>query len=377
MYLESLILASFRNYTHQELLFNPGINVFFGMNAQGKTNLLEAIYFLSVSRSFRTSQESEIIQLGSDHFYLKGTYLTKSGTFRVETGWRKPRQLQIKINGKIVRRNDYIYRHPVVIFAPDDLFLIKGGPSVRRRFLDMECSRIKPLYYGKLRDYYRALRQRNMLLKEKRASGSFNFSTMKPWDELLVEKGSWIINERIKFLKELELLAQAHFVSLTAGKEKFSLHYRSTVDFEENPALIESSFREQLAGSRTAELSKGSTMVGPHLDDFSVFINGIDTRKFGSQGQQRSTVLALKMGEVDLFNSIGDERSILLLDDVFSELDEERCRRLLQFIINRGDQSFITTAMPLPFFKKDYGEDLYYFTLSGGEVKIDRAGADH
>lgn len=377
MYLASLILANFRNYTHQELLFHPGINVFFGMNGRGKTNLLEAIYYLSVSRSFRTNQDSEIIHFGSDYFYLKGHFITKKGEYQVETGYRGPRQFQIKINGKGSKRNEYIHRHPVVIFTPDDLFLIKGAPSVRRRFLDMECSRLKPLYYSRLRDYYRALRQRNKILKERRGSGNFNPSIAKPWEQMLVEKGGWIVRERIQFLKELESLAQAHYLSLTAGKENLSILYRSTICFDDNPEQIESSFEEQLAGARSAELRKGSTLIGPHLDDFALSINGLDTRKYGSQGQQRSTVLALKMGEVDLFNRSGSERSILLLDDVFSELDEERCSRLLEFINSRGDQSFITTAIPLSAFERDYSKDLYYFTLSRGEVKIDGAGADH
>ncbi len=369
MNLASLLLINFRNYGHQELVFHPGINIFCGRNAQGKTNLLEAVYYLSVSRSFRTSRESDLIRFGSEYFYLKGTFLIREGSCLTEIGYRQPHHLQIKINGKMFRRRDYIYRHPVVIFAPDDLFLVKEGPSVRRRFLDMEGSRLKPLYYSMLRDYHRVLRQRNRILKEKRGSRFFDFSIMKPWEQALVEKGSWIVKVRIQLLESLEALAQSHLTSLTADIEKLSLRYISTINFGGDAGLVESSFKKQLEGARSAELRKGSTLVGPHLDDFAVLIDGLDVRKFGSQGQQRSAVLALKMGEVDLFNSTGDERAILLLDDVFSEFDEERRRQLFQFLSNREDQSFITTAVPLPDFERYRTRKSYFFTVRGGKIK--------
>lgn len=377
MYLASINLVNFRNYRRQELQFYPGVNVFFGKNGQGKTNLLEALYYLSVSRSFRTSLDPEIIRFGSDYFYLKGIFVTGKGCRTAETGYRQPHRLQIKIDGKSLTRSEYIYRHPVVIFAPDDLSLVKEGPSVRRRFLDLECSRLKPLYYSRLRHYYRALRQRNRILKERRGSRFADFSVMEPWEKALAETGAWIIRERIKFMEELELAAHPHFASLTSEGEILSLLYRSTVALAEDAALMDSSYREQLQEARLAELRKGSTALGPHLDDFTVMINGLDIRKYGSQGQQRTAVLALKMGEVDLFNSSGDEKSILLLDDVFSELDEERRSRLFLFLKTRKDQSFITTAVPLSDFKRNYPEESCFFSVSGGEVKIERAWADY
>ncbi len=377
MYLESLNLINFRNYRRQDLLFHPGVNIFFGNNGQGKTNLLEALYYISVSRSFRTSQDMEISRFGSDYFYLKGAFVTGEGRCTAETAYQQPHRLQIKINGKPFTRSDYIYRHPMVIFAPDDLFLVKEGPSVRRRFLDMECSRLKPLYYSKLRHYYRALRQRNRILKEKRGSRLIDYAIMKPWEQALAETGAWIIRERMKFVEELESASRVHFTSLTSEGENISLLYRSTVNLVEDPVLMVSLYREQLQSARFSELRRGSTAIGPHIDDFTVMINGSDIRKFGSQGQQRTAVLALKMGEVDLFNSTCDEKSILLLDDVFSELDEERRSRLLTFIKAREDQSFITTAVPLPDLEKEYKSGSHFFTLSGGEVRIERAGTDY
>lgn len=371
MYLSSLLLINFRNYCRQEISFHPGINVLSGGNAQGKTSFLEAIYYLSASRSFRAARESEMVRLGSDFFYLQGNFLIREGRCLAEIGYRRPHHLQIKLNGKLFKRSDYIHKHPVVVFSPDDLFLIKEGPSVRRRFLDMESSRLKPLYYSRLRDYYRALRQRNQLLKEHRGGPFSDFSILDPWEQTLVKVGSWIVKERIQLLEDLENLAKNHFSRLTGGLERLSLGYISTINFGGEREQIERSFKEQLLKARSAEFRKGSTLVGPHLDDFAFLINGLDARKFASQGQQRSAVLALKMGEADLFNSSGDERAILLLDDVFSEFDESRRRHILQFISERDDQSFITTAVPLPDFKRYQAKKTYFFTVSGGKIKID------
>ena len=245
---------------------------------------------------------------------------------------------------------------------------------MRRRFLDMESSRLKPLYYSRLRDYYRALRQRNQLLKEHRGGPFSDFSILDPWEQTLVKVGSWIVKERIQLLEDLENLAKNHFSRLTGGLERLSLGYISTINFGGEREQIERSFKEQLSKARSAEFRKGSTLVGPHLDDFAFLINGLDARKFASQGQQRSAVLALKMGEADLFNSSGDERAILLLDDVFSEFDESRRRHILQFISERDDQSFITTAVPLPDFKRYQAKKTYFFTVSGGRLRLIELG---
>lgn len=371
MYLAALKLINFRNYSRQELSLHPKINIFTGLNAQGKTNLLEAVYYLAVSRSFRTNQESELVRFGSDFFYVKGDFQNNKERYQVEIGYRQPRRLQIKLNNKVLKRAEYIYRHPVVIFSPDDLLLVKEGPSIRRRFLDMEGSRLKPLYYRRLRDYYRALQQRNRILKEKRGSRSFDYSLLEPWDQALVKMGSKIVEERIKLLKALESRARSHFATLTAESESLSLRYLATINFHGNYELLESAFQEQLTAGHAAEVRKGSTLVGPHLDDFAVMINGCDARKYGSQGQQRSVVLALKMGEVDLFNSAGGEQTILLLDDVFSEFDEERCNHLLQFLSRREGQSIITTAVPSWEPGRNCPGQSKIYSVCRGKIRID------
>ena len=371
MFLAALKLINFRNYDRQELTFHPRLNIFTGLNAQGKTNLLEAVYCLAVSRSFRTNQESELLRFGSDFFYLEGNFQKKKECYQVGIGYRPPRRLQIKLNGKTLKRAEYLHRHPVVVFSPDDLLLVKEGPSIRRRFLDTEGSRLKPLYYRRLRDYYRALQQRNRILKEYRGSRSFDYSLLEPWDQALVKFGSTVMKERIKFLGALEGRARSHFATLTAESESLSLRYLPTIKFNGDFELLESAFREQLTAGHSAELRRGTTLVGPHLDDFAVMINGCDVRKYGSQGQQRTVVLALKMGEVDLFNSAGDEQAILLLDDIFSEFDEERSNHLLQFLSCREGQSFLTTASPSWKHSQNCSGQSKIYTVYRGKIKID------
>lgn len=371
MYLAALKIINFRNYIRQELSFHPRINIFTGLNAHGKTNLLEAVYYLAVSRSFRTNQESDILRFGSDFFYIEGSFQNKEERYQVDIGYRPSRRLQIKLNNKALKRTEYIYRHPVVIFSPDDLLLVKEGPSIRRRFLDTEGSRLKPLYYRRLRDYYRALQQRNRVLKEKRGSRYFDYSLLEPWDQALVKLGSTVVKERIKLLGALESRARSHFAALTAETESLSLRYLSTINFNDDFDNLESAFREQLTAGYAAELRKGSTMVGPHLDDFAVMINGHDARKYGSQGQQRSVVLALKIGEVDLFKRAGGEETILLLDDVLSEFDEKRSNHLLQFLSKREGQSFITTASPLWATGRNWPDQSKTYSVYRGKVRID------
>lgn len=370
MYLSDLKLINFRNYARQKLSFHPRTNIFTGLNAQGKTNLLEAIYYLTVSRSFRTGQEADLLRIGSSYFCLEGTFRNDEERSHVDLRYRLSHRLGITVNGKALKRTDYIYRHPIVVFSPDDLLLVKEGPSKRRRFLDMEGSRLKPLYYRRLRDYHRVLQQRNRVLKEKRGSRSINHSLLEPWDQALVNIGSAIMKERINLLKALENRAQSHFAALTGEKESLSLHYRSTVGFDGDFTSIEGAFRKQLKDVYGSELRRGATLIGPHLDDFAVMINDRDARRYGSQGQQRSVVLALKIGEVDLFKRIDGGDTILLLDDILSEFDEKRSNHLLQFLSNREGQSFITTASPLWANEKRWPGQVKIYSISRGEVKI-------
>lgn len=370
MYLNQLELFNFRNYSKQGLSFDARINIFEGANGQGKTNLLEAIYYLSTSRSFKTNYDQELARWESGGFFLKGLVHKGDNRYLVEMGYQDLNRIfQIKVNGSPQKRGDYIHQFPVVVFSPDDLLLIKEGPALRRRFINLEGSRLKPSYYHTLKSYNRALQQRNKLLKENRIR-AIGCELFEPWDRALVSFGSSIIKQRISLLKNLEEQAQQFFGQLTGFLEKLTLHYCCSFGFGGDPNLIDQYFYDQLNAGRSEELRRGYTAIGPHLDDFSFLIDQYDAKKYASQGQQRTAVLALKMGEVELFHRSSKECPVVLLDDVFSEFDPERRRMLLNFLLMRQGQSFITTA--LPFEQHDLNKVEYkIFSVHKGKISYE------
>ena len=374
MYIKAVSLNNFRNYSLQQMVFNKQVNVFHGGNAQGKTNLAEALFYLLVARSFRTNKDHELIFWDKDFFFLKGMIKYRGAECAVEIGFQLPKRFQIKINGSEKKRSDYFHFFPVVAFGPDDLLLIKEGPSGRRHFLNLEISRLKPSYYGVLKNYQRVLQQRNRLLK---AGNRYNIlEQLQPWDRSLALYGSKIIKERIIFLRDLEKEGQLFFRELTAGDECLSLQYYTNIDLSPEKKL-EAVFYDFLRSPaiRKQELRRGVTLVGPHLDDFKVIINRREARIFASQGQQRTAALALKLGEVKLFNLFHQEKPVIILDDVFSEFDLSRCKQLLNFLLKEGGQSFITTAAPfspfINFLNADNSCD--FFTVREGAVGDERS----
>ncbi len=370
MFLDQIYLKQFRNYSQQELFFDAKINIFVGANAQGKTNLLEAIYYLAVSRSFKTNYEQELVNWDDNYFFLKGVFCKNQNKDLIEIGYQSTNKgFQIKLNGTAIKRSDFIYQFPIVVFSPDDLLLIKEGPSGRRRFLNLEGSRLKPYYYRKLKDYHRALQQRNKLLKENRYN-TLSSELLEPWDKALVSLGSSIIKQRISLLQALEKQSQYFFERLTDDKEKLNFKYISSIDFENNPEKVETAFWDRINSSRGEEKQRGYTMAGPHLDDFSILVNNYDAKRFASQGQQRTAALALKMGEVELFSLSSRESPVILLDDVFSEFDLERRRQLLHFLLRREGQSFITTAIPFEQHDLEAG-NFKIFSVHKGKINIE------
>ncbi len=369
MRLENIVLKHFRNYEFQEVIFNSKINVFSGANGQGKTNLLESIYYLAVARSFRTNQEQELVGWGANSFFIRGKFNSNKKPSSVEIGYIENQSHQIKIDGSIIKRSEYICLNPVVIFSPDDLLLIKEGPALRRRFLNMEGSRLKPLYYNKLRSYHRIVQQRNHLLKEARFN-IYNPEIMEPWNHSLITIGSALIRMRLALLRKLEQQAQLFFEELTGLTETISLNYVCSFDFK-NENELEENFKEKLKADKQLEQKRGYTTVGPHRDDFLVRINGYEAKKYASQGQQRSAVLALKMGEVEMFHLSNGESPIVLLDDVFSEFDQTRRRQLLHFLLQREGQSFITSAAPLAQLLKGLDDKSKIFSVEKGKINIE------
>jgi len=372
-YIDSLTIRGFRNYRQQQLQFHPRLNLIIGKNAQGKTNLLESIYYLSVNRSFRTNRDQDLPHWEESTFFIKGIFIKDEFKHSVQTSYSQNNQLKILINDNPVNRYDHLQTFPVVIFSPDDLQIIKDGPSVRRRFINLEASRLNPAYLKELKAYQRVLLQRNHLLKEKHDYCNYK-TLLEPWDQSLVSLGSNIIRERIKIINDLEQEADCFFNLMTGGREKLSLKYESTVRYYYDHAEMKNNYMQVLLDKRSQEIKKGTTTIGPHLDDLKISINGYDTRRYSSQGQKRTAALALKMAEVHLFKKINNECPVILLDDVFSEFDSHRKENLLDFLRDNADQCFISTAINVDNFGDKLKKGHKRFIVFQGSIKDETVG---
>ena len=332
MYISTLKLEHFRNYDGLELSFSRGTNLFYGDNAQGKTNILEAIYFCGTTRSHRTSRDRELIRFDADEAHLRMEMTKKDIDYRIDMHLKKARAKGIAINGIAIRKaQELIGLGHFVFFSPEDLGIIKNGPSERRRFLDMELCQLDQIYVSSLADYNKVLLQRNKLLKDLSFRPQ-DIDTLDVWDEQLVRYGSSLIRSREKFVEKLSEIILPIHEKLSGGREKIFVGYEKNVSAEE--------FAQTLAAGRDKDLYLKSTETGPHRDDLSFTVNGIDIRHFGSQGQQRSAALSLKLAEIELVKEATGDIPILLLDDVLSELDTNRQHYLLDSI---GEiQTFIT-----------------------------------
>lgn len=366
MNIESIRLINFRNYKSLTIELNPKINVFVGNNAQGKTNLLESIYMCATGRSFRTNSDREIINFDKDEAYI-GANININGFKRfIELKMERDNPKTIRIN-KIALKN---YKEldsglNVVVFSPDDLKLVKDGPAERRKFLDLSISQIKPVYKHNLSRYNKILFQRNNLLKSRKSKSEI-ISLLDIFDLQLANIGTEVILSRMKYLEELSKVAKRIHYSLTFEKEKLDLKYMSNVDIKHrDKRTIEKNFLKGLKYNRDKELRIGSTGIGPHRDDMDISINGVDVRTYGSQGQQRTTVLSLKLSEVEIIKNDRGNYPVLLLDDVFSELDENRRDYLIKSFNNM--QTIITSTDLLNLDGLDeIGKSTFY--IENGEV---------
>ncbi|MGT2926436.1 DNA replication/repair protein RecF [Streptococcus cuniculipharyngis] len=338
MWLKELSLTNFRNYTSQTVTFSPKLNIFLGKNAQGKTNFLEAIYFLALTRSHRTRSDKDLIYFNQEQLKLTGHLQRVVGPVNLDISLSSKGRL-ISVNHlKQGRLSDYIGTMTVVLFAPEDLQLIKGAPSLRRKFIDIDLGQIKPIYLADLSHYNHILKQRNSYLKTVKKLDTDFLAVL---DEQLAHYGSRVIQHRLQFVQDLEKAANKHHQIISDGLEKLAITYQSTVTFDTVNDL-ERSFIQQLANQRQRDLFKKNTGIGPHRDDLNFAINQMEAN-FGSQGQHRSLILSLKMAEIDLIKQVTGDYPILLLDDVMSELDNHRQTKLLAGI-DPEVQTFITTT---------------------------------
>ncbi|MGI6235827.1 MAG: DNA replication/repair protein RecF [Christensenellales bacterium] len=349
MHILSLLLNNFRNYNEKKIEFHPHVNIVMGMNAQGKSNLLEAIHYLSIFSSFRNSKDREMIKWGQSYFYLEGKIVKNNGEYLLSAGYHEENKKILKVNGSQRKKiRDLLGVFNSVVFSPEDLNIIKNGPSARRRFLDQEMIQLFPSYYHALIQYQKILGQRNNLLREIRIHKKKD-DLLPIWSQQLLQHGSKIIKKRFEVLKKLTPLARLTHRKITNGAEELDLNYYSLeMGREENLKTaslekIQNIYFTQLEKFRSLEMERGITLIGPHRDDLIITINGIDARKFGSQGQQRTAALSLKIAELELVKSEIGEYPVLLLDDVMSELDQTRRNHLMQYIGNKV-QTFITTT---------------------------------
>lgn len=341
MYLNSLNLINFRNYDALYLEFNPKINLLIGKNGQGKTNIVESIYLLSFGKSFRTNKDKEMIKFSSENLYIGGSFTKLSRNSLIEVGIGKNNKKGIKINKiNIEKIYELLGNLNVVIFSPEDLRLVKEGPKERRSFIDKEISQIMPKYYNYLTNYNKILFQRNKLLK----ANYVDRDLLEVYDESLARYGSYIYILRRDFVKKIAKISTDMHKKLTNGLEEFSIKYKNQIDISDEDTVQSaySKFIEKLKSARDHDIETRTTRYGIHKDDLLIYINDLDVRLYGSQGQQRTASISLKLSEIELINNEVGEYPILLLDDIFSELDETR-QKLLVDNLDKV-QMFITTA---------------------------------
>jgi DNA replication and repair protein RecF len=357
MIIKSIDLADYRNYGSMKLEFDSGTNILYGDNAQGKTNILEAIFVAATTKSHKGSKDREIIQFDKNEAHIR-TYLEKDGVeTRVDMHLRKSGSKGIAVDGqKLKKAADLLGLCNVVFFSPEDLGIIKNGPSERRRFVDMELCQLDSFYLYNLNHYNKIINQRNKLLKDMYMNPDLK-ETLGIWDMQLVSFGSKIIERRKLFVEQLNELISGIHRKLSGGREEIKIIYEPDTEIGE--------FEKKLKHNQDRDIKSKMTSVGPHRDDFSFVIGDVDIRKYGSQGQQRTAALSLKLSEIELVKKIAKDTPVLLLDDVLSELDSNRQNYLLNSI---GEIQTIITCTGLEEFVNNRFEINKVFKVSDGTV---------
>lgn len=364
-----LKLIDFRNYERLELSLHENLNIFIGCNAQGKTNILEAVYYAAAGSSFRNNTDGELIRWNAPGGSISVEFQRLGVDNQLDFTFYRDKRRAISYNGRKISLKELIGAFNAVLFAPDDLLLIKGAPAGRRRFLDMEISQASPAYYRELIKYNRLLQQRNSLLKEIR-EGRAGRDMLEYWNPQLAESAARITVKRMEAVKKFNMLANLMQKRISGNEENLHLAYQ--IKGREGEAIKEAVaenfqiwYNDMLLRLSREDIYRGMTSIGPHRDDIIISVNGVNLRSFGSQGQQRTGVLAMKLSELEFIRSETGEYPVLLLDDVMSELDAGRRRQLLSFIDREGIQTLIT-ATDEAYFSN--GEMKRYFSVASGSV---------
>ena len=332
MIIRQLDLMNFRNYETLSMEPGPGTNILYGDNAQGKTNMLESIYMCGSARSHRASRDREMIRFGADEAHIKMFVEKHESIYRLDMHLKKNKAKGIAVNGLPIRKVSELFGIVnIIFFSPEDLNLVKKGPAERRRFIDTELCQLDKVYTSQLMNYNKVLMERNRLLKDMAFSPGLS-DTLSVWDAQLTEFGEKVMKRRLGGGGQLKEVIRSLHHTLTGGKERIEILYEPDTD--------PGHFSEILAGSLDRDMRQHVTSRGPHRDDICFMVNGIDIRKFGSQGQQRTAALSLKLSEIELVRRLIHDTPVLLLDDVLSELDSSRQTQLLAAI--KDTQTFIT-----------------------------------
>ena len=359
MFIKRLQMLNYRNYNAVDIELCPNVNVFMGDNAQGKTNILEAIYYCAFAKSHRTSKDKELINWNGEHAFISVDVGRERLDKRIDISILKDGKKSIRINKiKIKKIGELFGNFNVVMFSPEDLRIIKDSPGVRRKFIDMELCQLNPKYYYNLVQYNKVLNERNILLRNRNTSSEM----LEIYDMQLVEFGYNIIRDRIKYIESLNKYAEKIHSDITSGKEKINFKYISTIKDLEN---IKENFYTLLEKNRSKDCDRGITSIGPHRDDFFVYINDIDTKSYGSQGQQRTAVLTMKFSSLEIIKELTGEFPVLLLDDVLSELDFNRKKYILSTI---GQIQTVITCTGIEDLYEYLDEKAKVFKVKNGEI---------
>ncbi|MDO4284961.1 MAG: DNA replication/repair protein RecF [Eubacteriales bacterium] len=359
MMIQSLELANFRNYESLCMDFSPGTNILYGDNAQGKTNVLEALYMIATTKSHRGMKDRDLIRFGQEEAHIRTCILKSDIDYQIDMHLRKSKSKGIAINGQRIKKAaDLIGLLHIVFFSPEDLAIVKNGPSERRRFMDMELCQLDRSYLFNLNHYNKIVDQRNKLLRDLYLNPELK-ETIGIWDMQLLSYGSRVIERRAQFIRELNEIVEGIHGKLSGGREHLTIAYEPDVTTEE--------FERRLKASRERDIRLKMTCVGPHRDDFSFVDNEIDIRKFGSQGQQRTCALSLKLSEIELVTRAIGDKPVLMLDDVLSELDSGRQNYLLSSI--GGIQTFITCTGLDEFVNNRFSIDRLFEIREGKVVR--------
>lgn len=361
MYIKKLMLLNYRNYKKLDVELGPAVNVFIGNNAQGKTNILESIYYCGFARSHRNSKDRELVNWNENNAYVSVGVSKDRLDKKIDINILKDGKKSIRVNSiKITKIGELIGVFNVVMFSPEDLKIVKESPGIRRRFIDMELCQLSNRYYYNLVQYNKVLNERNLVLKNRKIDEFI----LDVYDEQLSSFAEQIIKDRINYINNLNNHGKAIHKDITSGKEDIEFKYVSSVKDLEN---IRISIKEGLLKSRSKDVERRITSIGPHRDDFIILINNIDAKSYGSQGQQRTAVLTIKFASLNIIKDITKEYPVLLLDDVLSELDFTRKAYILNSI--HGIQTLITCT-GIEDISKYIKENAKVFKVKDGTVKV-------